>query len=406
MRFPTDGIVREADFRPEQVRFLYRRYSPDDISEIDFLCSPYAGAFFMRKLFTTKNIARIAIFGVLSFLLYLIRIPLPFLFPSFLELHVSEVPALMGGFMLGPLGGCLVILIKTALKLIFVGTSSGYIGELADIIIASAFVLPASLIYRKFRTKKGAAISLVAGSTISVIAALLANAYLLIPFYCKFYGMDAVVGLLKGLFQNVTEDSILKYYLPFSVLPFNSLRCVLSSTLTFFLYKRLESALDKLFNEEPKRLIKQRESCILSHMISTSEEQTFLQGEKLAMSLKGGEIILLSGDLGAGKTVFTKGIAKGLGITEEVTSPTFALLNVYDGGRLKLYHYDCYRLSSGQEAEERGLTEFFGDKDGVCVIEWPQVISDVLPPDVIEAEILYSGEGKREIKINDKQTKS
>ena len=172
------------------------------------------------------------------------------------------------------------------------------------------------------------------------------------------------------------------------------------------MYKRLESALDKLFNEEPKRLIKQRESCILSHMISTSEEQTFLQGEKLAMSLKGGEIILLSGDLGAGKTVFTKGIAKGLGITEEVTSPTFALLNVYDGGRLKLYHYDCYRLSSGQEAEERGLTEFFGDKDGVCVIEWPQVISDVLPPDVIEAEILYSGEGKREIKINDKQTKS
>lgn len=123
-----------------------------------------------------------------------------------------------------------------------------------------------------------------------MIAALLANAYLLIPFYCKFYGMDAVVGLLKGLFQNVTEDSILKYYLPFSVLPFNALRCVLSSTLTFFLYKRLESALDKLFNEEPKRLIKQRESCILSHMISTSEEQTFCRVKNLQCRLRAAKL--------------------------------------------------------------------------------------------------------------------
>ena len=360
----------------------------------------------MQKLFTTKNITRIAIFGALSFLLYLVRIPLPFIFPSFLELHVSEIPALIGGFMIGPIGGCTVILIKTLLKVIFVGTNSGYVGELADIIIAVAFVVPSAIIYRRVRTKRGAAISLVVGSITSIAAALIANAYLLIPFYCNVYGIDEVVKLLNVIFSDVNKYNIKRYYLPLSVLPFNALRCLISSTVTFFLYKRLERALNKLFNKEPKCLLSNAKSCILNSMITTNENETFEQGKLLAKSLVGGEIILLNGDLGAGKTVFTKGIAAGLGITKSVTSPTFALLNVYDGGRLKLYHYDCYRLSGGEEAEQRGLTEYFGANDGVCVIEWPQIIADVLPPKVIEVEILYKGNDKREITINDKQAES
>ena len=86
-------------------------------------------------------------------------------------------------------------------------------------------------------------------------------------------------------------------------------------------------------------------------------------------------MLLLDGEMGAGKTVFTKGIALALGINAEITSPTYAYLNDYDG---KLYHYDCYRLSSGEDAEALGLTEYFYG-NGVCVGEWSENIADVLP---------------------------
>ena len=112
-------------------------------------------------------------------------------------------------------------------------------------------------------------------------------------------------------------------------------------------------------------------------MISKSEQDTLNVGRELAQSLSGGEIITLCGDLGAGKTVFTKGIALGLGITDTVVSPTFTLMNEYEG-RLSLYHYDCYRINSGKEAYEAGLTEYFGLKSGICVIEWWQNIADAL----------------------------
>ena len=108
---------------------------------------------------------------------------------------------------------------------------------------------------------------------------------------------------------------------------------------------------------------------------SYKEEDTFSFGEELGKKAVPGEIYALCGDLGVGKTVFTKGIALALGINAEITSPTYAYLNDYDG---KLYHYDCYRLSSGEDAEALGLTEYFYG-DGVCVVEWSENIADVLP---------------------------
>ena len=110
---------------------------------------------------------------------------------------------------------------------------------------------------------------------------------------------------------------------------------------------------------------------------SKSEHATIDIGRKIGESLQGGEIITLSGDLGAGKTVLTKGIASGLGIADSVLSPTFTLMNEYEG-RLTLYHYDAYRLRTSEEAYEAGLTEYFGDKRGVCVIEWWENIADSL----------------------------
>lgn len=127
--------------------------------------------------------------------------------------------------------------------------------------------------------------------------------------------------------------------------------------------------------------------------------QTLELGRDLGSKLVGGEIITLSGDLGAGKTVFTKGIALGLGIADTVVSPTFNLMNEYPG-RLTLYHYDAYRLNSAREAEEAGLTEFFGDSRGVCVIEWWENIADSLATrKVINVCITYKDENTRIIEI-------
>lgn len=109
--------------------------------------------------------------------------------------------------------------------------------------------------------------------------------------------------------------------------------------------------------------------------ITKSREETIKFAEEYGKTLRGGDVLLLDGEMGAGKTVFTKGIALALGINAEITSPTYAYLNDYDG---KLYHYDCYRLLSGEDAEALGLTEYFYG-NGVCVVEWSENIADVLP---------------------------
>lgn len=128
---------------------------------------------------------------------------------------------------------------------------------------------------------------------------------------------------------------------------------------------------------------------------SESAEQTQSLGEQFASGLKTGAVVLLKGEMGAGKTVFVKGVAKALGITERITSPTYAYMNDYDG---ILYHYDCYRLSSGEDAEGLGLTDYFY-ADGICVIEWSENIKDVLPKNCIEVKIEKIGENRRRIEF-------
>ena len=131
------------------------------------------------------------------------------------------------------------------------------------------------------------------------------------------------------------------------------------------------------------------------------EEDTFYLARDFALNLKGGEIILLNGELGVGKTVFTRGIADRLGIKESITSPTFTIMNCYEGETLKLCHIDAYRLKSGLEAYETGITEYFGQEDTVCCIEWSQNIADAILGKVIKVNMRYSPKNQeyREIKI-------
>ena len=130
-------------------------------------------------------------------------------------------------------------------------------------------------------------------------------------------------------------------------------------------------------------------------IITKSVDDTITIGENYAKTLKKGDVVLLIGDLGAGKTAFTKGIAKGLNIDEEVTSPTYAYMNDYDG---ILYHYDCYRLSSGEEAEAMGLCDYFY-MDGICVIEWSENIKSVLPKKCKTVKITKIDDDTRSIEL-------
>ena len=131
----------------------------------------------------------------------------------------------------------------------------------------------------------------------------------------------------------------------------------------------------------------------MSVFISKSAEQTLAFAERYAKTLRGGDVLLLDGEMGAGKTLFTKGLAKGLGIEEEVTSPTYAYMNDYDG---RLFHYDCYRIESVEQAERLGLADYF-DMGGVCVIEWSQNIAPLLPRAVKRVIIKKLSESEREI---------
>ena len=127
--------------------------------------------------------------------------------------------------------------------------------------------------------------------------------------------------------------------------------------------------------------------------ISKSREETKAFAQEYAKSLNPGDVVLLDGDMGAGKTVFSKGVAKGLGIEEEVTSPTYAYMNDYDG---RLFHYDCYRIESIEQAENLGLADYF-DMGGICLIEWAQNIAPLLPPIVKRVRIEKINETERKI---------
>lgn len=133
-------------------------------------------------------------------------------------------------------------------------------------------------------------------------------------------------------------------------------------------------------------------------LITESAEETSKIGEQLGRLLGKGNIVCLSGDLGAGKTAFTQGIAKGMGVKDYVTSPTYTIINEYEGG-LPLYHFDVYRLNDVEEMYELGYEEyFFGD--GVVVLEWADIVRDIIPVERLWITILNTkGDNSREIII-------
>ena len=133
-----------------------------------------------------------------------------------------------------------------------------------------------------------------------------------------------------------------------------------------------------------------------------NEKETEALGERIGKTVAAGTVIALIGDLGTGKTTLTKSIARGLGVTETVTSPTFNIIREYKSGRLPLYHFDVYRIGDPDEMFELGYEEYFYG-DGVCVVEWADIIEELLPEDAVTIRIERgASEDEREYRIEGK----
>lgn len=200
------------------------------------------------KLFTTGNIAVMAVLTAISYVLYMfVKFPLPF-FPPWLDVQISDLPALLGGFAINPLASVIIIVAKCLLKMPF--TSTACVGECADIFVGIAFVLPASIIYHISKGRKSAIIGMIVGTASALVVSLLANWLILVPFYAWQFGngdsavgMQIIVGAVSSLYKGITVDNFYAFYLPLAVLPFNLLRCVLSAIISYLTYKPLSKAL-------------------------------------------------------------------------------------------------------------------------------------------------------------------
>lgn len=144
-------------------------------------------------------------------------------------------------------------------------------------------------------------------------------------------------------------------------------------------------------------------------IITQSEKETFLIAQKFAQTLQGGEVVGLIGNLGAGKTIFAKGLAQGLGVKNIVNSPTFVIMKVYQTkkGLIKNFcHIDAYRLTNEKDLEAIGVLDYFNDSSSITLIEWPERVKKILPQKTIFIKIKRLGEEKREIKkvkLNNKE---
>lgn len=314
----------------------------------------------MKNMTTTKKIVGTAMFATLAFVVSFIEFPI---FPAagFLKLDFSGVFLLLSGFIYGPIAGVLACVVKELLRFV-VGSSTGGVGEIANFIINFGFIIVPTLVYRFKKGLPLVILTLTIGCFIQTGLALLVNRYINFPLYM---GVGAVQ-VFKQLWVYV--------------LFFNLIKSVSVSLVTVLLYKRISGFIKSI-------------GVTAKEIITKSEAETLDFAYNYAKRLKKGDVVLLSGDLGAGKTVFVKGVCKRFNILDQVTSPTYAYLNVYGDF---VYHYDCYRLSSGEDANYLGLTDYFG-KDNVCLIEWSENISSVLPKKVKKVTIIKIDENTRKI---------
>lgn len=194
-----------------------------------------------KNKMSVKMITQVGMLGAIAVVLMLFEIPLPFA-PSFYEIDFSEVPVLVGTFAMGPLAGILIELVKILLNLLINGTTTAGVGEVANFLIGISFCLPASLIYRKIHSKKGAIIGLTSGTIVMTAVGCFLNAYVLLPAYARAFEMpiDALVDMGTAINANITD---LFTFVMFAVAPFNLLKGILVSLIVILIYKKISPIL-------------------------------------------------------------------------------------------------------------------------------------------------------------------
>ncbi len=205
------------------------------------------GVFFpgKRDFNMVRFLSRIAIFGAMSTILYVVpifTITLPF-FPSFLSLHFDEIPALICGFAYGPVSAFAVIGIKTVLKFVTVGTSTAGVGELGDLILSCLYVGIATFVYKKKRNLKGVAIGFGIGTLVQAIAAMVLNVYLYVPLYIKLFFRGDSGALLSVMRLAIPAIHNWWSYAFMAVLPFNILKDAIVIAVTFLIYRNIHNLL-------------------------------------------------------------------------------------------------------------------------------------------------------------------
>lgn len=183
---------------------------------------------------------KISILSAMAFIIYFIEFPIP-VFPQFLQLDLSDIPALLGAFAMGPMAGVAIELIKNALHLLRTQTLG--IGELANFVVGAAFAATSGAIYRHLKTRKVAFISLISGTLVMAITASVANYYIFLPLYEKYlFPISAIVQMASKVNSAVVDLNTL---IVFSILPFNLFKGVVISAITFLMYKRVSPILHK-----------------------------------------------------------------------------------------------------------------------------------------------------------------
>lgn len=188
-------------------------------------------------------IIKISILSAMAFIIYLFEFPLP-IFPAFLKIDLSDIPAMLGGFALGPVAGILIELIKNILNIVIKGSGSAGIGELANFIVGSAYVITSGALYKHSKSKKNAAVSLTAGVLVMTLVASVANYYVFLPLYetVLHFPIEAMVqegAKVNGLVKDFNS------FVVYSILPFNLLKGFVVSMITFLAYKKLSPILHK-----------------------------------------------------------------------------------------------------------------------------------------------------------------
>lgn len=346
------------------------------------------------KTLSTKKLCGIAVLTAMSIVLVsLIHFPLLPAVP-FLEYDAADVPIIIAAFLYG-VPSALIMTVAVSLLQAFALGGNGVIGFVMHVLSTGGFVVIVGLFYKRKRTFKSALAGMGTGILFWIVEMTLWNV------------------LITPLYMKVPREVIVKDFLGYIAL-FNLIKPTINCALTLLLYKNTHRLFDKVWAESHKEKggkdmklqsapeTEQEEKSEINPIpkvfLSKSVEDTYKLAETVAKNLTAGEVVLLDGDLGAGKTTFTKGLFKALGVTEMVTSPTFTIMNEYRGDRFKLYHFDMYRIESEEELSELGFEEQLFS-DGVSVIEWNK-ISD-LPEKRLYVSVKAVSDTEREFEINE-----